>query len=71
MRRVTGHDVHVGDHRGFVDAGDGVIVEVRLLNAAIGGGDLAHHGEAGAEDGGAFKLRADAIRVDDLAGVDG
>ena len=52
-----------------VHAGYGVVVEIRLIDDAVGGGDFSA-GCAGAEDGGAFELLANHFGVGDDASIE-
>ena len=63
--------MHVRVHRRVVHPRHRVVVEVRLFDSAVGGGDLADHREARAQYRRAFELRLHAIGVDDHARIHG
>src|ERR1700722_1397979 len=54
-----------------VDARDLKLVEVILLGATVLEGDLAESRETHAHENGAFELRADSLRIDLRAAVEG
>ena len=58
------------DRRSLVDAQHAVVVEVRLLDAAVLERDLAPQRRGDAEDDAALHLRHDGIGIDGDAGVD-
>src|ERR1043165_3759356 len=43
---LAGHDMHMSFEGRFVHARHRIIIEVRLLYAAVGGRDFAHHRDA-------------------------
>ena len=55
-RRIIFHDVYIGLPRRFIDASHWIAVEIRLLDDAILGCDLAASHNAGPKNRGAFKL---------------
>ena len=58
------------DLRRLVDPQHAIVVEVRLLDAALGDGDLAVKCRGQAEDEPAFELGLDRVGIDSDAGVD-
>src|SRR5882724_5930020 len=63
-------DVYIGLVGRFVDARQRVVVEIRLLDDPILGGDLPAADDAGPEDRRAFELGAGGLRVHDQPRVE-
>src|SRR5579872_2764263 len=69
-RFVARDDMNVRDVRRFRHPRNGIIVEIRLPNLAVGRRDFTHQRDAGPEHRSALKLRLYAIGIDNHAGID-